>query len=365
MKFGIFSVRPLFILSALGILAGIGAAVVFGMEEAPLPPRFKPASDPYGKGIFATGIVESALPNGENINIYPEVSGTVTRVLVAEGQAVTAGTPLLAIDDSVQSATVAQLRSQAEAAKAMLEELKAQPRKETLHVSEAQLSSSEASLKMAEDQWRKQKASFDINPKSVSRDALDNARNAFEVAKANLGVAKRQYELTRAGAWIYDIRNQESQYQALEKAYLASSALLAKYVLKAPSDGAVLRINAPEGGYVSPQGSYAAYTAGFDPVLVLGTNSAELNVRCYVDEILVHRLPPADKVKAQMSIRGTDIKLPLAFVRVQPYVTPKIELSSQRTERVDVRVLPVIFHIDKPQDVRLYPGQLVDIYIGS
>lgn len=359
------TIRLLFILSALGILGGLAAAYVFGMAEPPLPPQFRPASDPYGKGIFATGIVESALPNGENINLYPEVSGTVTRILAAEGQEVKAGSPLLDIDDSVQSATVAQLRSQADAAKAVLEELKAQPRREALRVTEAQLLSAEASLKTAADQWRKQKTSFDINPKSVSRDTLDNARNAFEVAKANREVAKRQYELSKAGAWVYDIRNQTSQYQALEKAYLAAGALLAKYVLKAPSDGVVLRINVAEGGYVSPQGAYGTYTGGFNPVLVLGTGPAGLNVRCYVDEILVSRLPPAGKMKAQMSIRGTDIKLPLSFVRVQPYVTPKIELSSARTERVDVRVLPVIFRIDKPLDVPLYPGQLVDIYIGS
>ena len=32
--------------------------------------------------------------------------------------------------------------------------------------------------------------------------------------------------LTKAGAWIYDINNQEKQYLALERAYSASSALL-------------------------------------------------------------------------------------------------------------------------------------------
>jgi HlyD family secretion protein len=46
-------------------------------------------------------------------------------------------------------------------------------------------------------------------------------------------------------------------------------------------------------------------------------------------------------------------------------VSPKIELSDQREERVDVRVLPIIFTFEKPKDVSLYPGQLVDIYIGE
>jgi HlyD family secretion protein len=65
-----------------------------------------------------------------------------------------------------------------------------------------------------------------------------------------------------------------------------------------------------------------------------------------------------------MTIRGTDTKIPLTFVRVQPFVSPKIELSDQRQELVDVRVLPVIFQLDRPANVNLYPGELVDVYIG-
>jgi HlyD family secretion protein len=84
-----------------------------------------------------------------------------------------------------------------------------------------------------------------------------------------------------------------------------------------------------------------------------------------VDEILVNRLPGASEIHAQMFIRGTNIRVPLEYVRVQPYVSPKIQLSNQRTERVDVRVLPVLFRFDKPKDVQLYPGQLVDVYIGE
>ena len=34
-------------------------------------------------------------------------------------------------------------------------------------------------------------------------------------------------------------------------------------------------------------------------------------------------------------------------------------------ERVDVRVLPIIFKVEKPKDVNLFPGELVDVYIGE
>jgi len=357
--------KMVFIISGVGALAGIVAAVLSGITEPPLPPAYNPAASPYSSAIYAEGIIESAQTSGENINIYPEVAGTVKEILVSEGQQVKAGQPLLRIDDSIQRATAEQQGSQAEAAAAVLRELKAQPRKENLDVTDAQVVAAEASLKTAQDTLQKDQAAYEIDPRAVSKDALDSAVNAAALAKANLIVAKKQDDLTRAGAWIYDIQNQERQQHALAKAYAASRALLGKYTLRASRDGVVLSINTIVGSYASPQGTYDAYTQGPDPVIVLGSPSSSLHVRCYIDEILVPRLRLGSKIIAQMSVRGSDVKIPLEFVRVQPYVTPKIELSDERLERVDVRVLPVIFKIVNTSNGNLYPGELVDVYISE
>src|SRR5208283_3217459 len=235
---------------------GLVCAYIYGIEKKPLPPVFNPASNPYAKGIYANGIIESYQTHGENINIYPEVPGVVVKIPVAEGESVHQGTRLLIMDDSVQRATVGQQKAQAEASLALLEELKAQPRKENLEIAIAQVEFAAASLKTSEDQLDKLRKSYELNPKSVSKNDLDNAENAVKTARANLEVARKQYELTKAGAWIYDIRNQENQYKALIKAYTASVALLNKYVIKAPADGVVLAINAAAGSYISPQGTY-------------------------------------------------------------------------------------------------------------
>jgi HlyD family secretion protein len=293
------------------------------------------------------------------------VAGAVTALSAREGSTVKAGDVLLTIDDSVQRATAAQFAAQAEAAAAMLDELKAQPRKETLDVASAQVGAAAASLKLAEDQFDKQQKAFAIDSKAVSKDTLDNAANTLKVARANLDVVTRQYKLTRAGAWIYDIQSQQKQVDALRKAAASADALLAQYTIRAPADGVVLSVNAAQGSYVSPLGVYQPYSNGQAPVLVIGSPPGQLAVRCYVDEILIHRLPDPHALKARMFVRGTHIEASLEFIRIQPYVSPKIELSNQRTERVDVRVLPVIFRIALPKGARLYPGQLVDVYIAA
>jgi HlyD family secretion protein len=356
--------KLLFALSLVGLLAGCVVAYVSAITQPPLPPAFEPPTNPYPSGIYAEGMVESDQASGENINVYPEVSGTVKQIPVVEGQEVKKGQVLLVLDDSIQRATAEQLQSQAEAALTLLNELKAEPRKETLDVNEAQVVAAQATLKTAQDALDKQQAAYNLDPKSVSKDALDTAANAVLTAKTNLEVARKQRDLIKAGAWIYDINNQERTYNALYKSYLSASALLSKYTLRAPNDGIVMAINPGVGSYVSGQGAYDTYTQGMDPVLVLGSPQY-LNVRCYVDEILVPRLPGPGKMKAQMTVRGSTVKIPLEFVRTQPFVSPKIELSDERLERVDVRVLPVIFRIQKPKDMTLYPGLLVDVYIGE
>jgi HlyD family secretion protein len=291
--------KILFGASIIGFLAGLIAAYFFGIRKPALPPAFQPAENPYPNGIYAEGMIESVQASGSNISIFPEVTSVVKRVLVAEGQEVAKGTALVLLDDSVPK---------------------------------AQADSARSSLKSAEETLAKQEKAFALDPRSVSRDVLDTARNTAAAALAN---------------------------------FEAVSALLSKYTLRATAGGVVMTLNAAPNSYVSPAGVYDPYTQGYDPVLTLGSPQADLHVRCYVDEILMDRLPSAQTIKAQLAIRGSDLRIPLQFVRVQPFVSPKIELSDQRQERVDVRVLPVIFRFAKPSNVNIFPGELVDVYIGE
>jgi HlyD family secretion protein len=357
--------RNLLILAGGGVVLALIVAFMLNRPTRPQPPAFQPAANPYAQAIYANGVIESDQASGENINILPEVSGPVVATFVQEGQTVSAGQPLFAIDDSIQRATAEQQRLQAQAAHATLAELRAEPRRETLAVAAAQLDQAQANLRTLANQRDKLQRSAALDPRSVSRESLDQAVDSARAGEAAVAVAQRQLDLTRAGAWTYDVQNQAAQFAALSHAYDASKALLGKYVVKAPADAVVLALNAAKGGYVSPQGVYDTYTQANEPAAVLGPGAGTLAVRCYVDEILLTRLPRGGVIKAQMIVRGADLHVPLEFVRIQPYVTPKIQLSDQRQERVDLRVLPVIFRFRTDPKIKLYPGQLVDVYISD
>lgn len=268
--------------------------------------------NPYDNGIYATGIVESFQPTGSNVNIYSEVSNRVTKIFVTNGQKLKKNDPILAIDDSVQ--------------------------RELVEKDIAQIQLDKANLLNVSQQLDKIKKSYSLDAKSVSKNILDNAINAVKIAKATFMVDTQQYK--------------------------SDQNLLNKYVLRSPIDGLILRITPSVGDYVSPQGSYDLYTQAMLPSVQMGSAEFDLQVRAYVDEILIPRLPGPSKLEATMFIRGlNNASVPLEFVSIQPYAIPNIELSDQRNERVDVRVLPVIFKFKKPKDINIFPGQLVDVYL--
>jgi hypothetical protein len=47
---------------------------------------------------------------------------------------------------------------------------------------------------------------------------------------------------------------------------------------------------------------------------------------------------------------------------VEPYVVPKRSLTGDSTERVDTRVMQVIYSFNQA-DLHVFPGQLMDVYI--
>lgn len=305
------NIKPLLFIAIIGILLGVISVIIYNEKIASLPP-VAISFNPYETGVYATGIVESDQVNGSNVNIYPEVAGRINAIFLSNNQVVKKGTALLAIDDSIQRQIVDKDQAQIQYAMANLNEVK--------------------------KQLEKTQKSYKLNPKSISLNALDNAIYAVKTAEANVNVAQAQYN--------------------------SDKALLDKYIVKAPIDGMILRIVPAVGDYASPQGSYDTYTQGMLPTIQMGVTTPYLQVRSFVDEILVPQLPHPSKLQATMFIRGLNNKsVPLEFSSIQPYTIPNIELSNERNERVDVRVLPIVFKFKKPTDINLFPGQLVDVYI--
>ncbi len=304
--------NKLFMLASGGILAGLISVYFYNENIKPQQP-LGVSYNPYEAGIYATGIVESFQKNGSNMNLYPEAAGNVIDIKVQDGTHVKKGDLLLVVEHDEAQATV--------------------------NMDKATVQLNRDNLVTVQQQYDKLKKAYDLNPKSVSKNDLDNAKNAVIATKQDIVVAE---------------------------ALLATDvAALENYFMTSPAEGIILRVVPALGDYVSPVvGAYDTYTQGNLPVIQIAQVSPYYQVRVFVDEILTPQLPDPSKLEATLFVRGMNNKaIPLEYVNTQPFTIPNIELSDQRNERVDVRVLPILFKFEKPKDITVYPGQLVDIYI--
>jgi hypothetical protein len=88
-----------------------------------------------------------------------------------------------------------------------------------------------------------------------------------------------------------------------------------------------------------------------------------LNLRVDVDEHEAWRVSP--EAKAVANVRGNaNLKALLCFVRFEPFVVPKKSLTGDSSERVDTRVLQVIYRVEN-DTLPLFVGQQMEVFIEA
>jgi multidrug efflux pump subunit AcrA (membrane-fusion protein) len=337
------------VLSVLGLVLAVVAVRASSQQVTPAEPVSAPARAPFETYIAGAGIVESST---ENIAIGTLVPGVVTRVNVAVGDQVKMGTPLFSIDSRADEAELRVRQAAAEQARQQLERLKNQPRPEDLPPLEARVIEAEASVA---DREREQERLASIPGDAISRDERERAALQLSIARAQLTAARAELQRTKAGAWAPDVRIAEAQLAAAEAQVASKQVDIERLTVRAPVDATVLQVKLRVGEY-APAGPTQT------PLMLLG-DVETLHVRVDVDENDAWRLRPGAKAKA--FLRGnSELAADLRFVRIEPYVVPKRNLSGESTERVDTRVLQVVFAFDRAQ-LPAYVGQQMDVFIDA
>jgi HlyD family secretion protein len=326
--------------------------VVLAQQTKPkaLPP-VPPAQTPFGDTVAGSGIVEAQT---ENIAIGSHLPGVVVEVFVKVGKKVKAGDPLFRLDDRALKAELAVRRANLAAAEAQLARQEMMPRAEELPASEAKVREAEANLADQEDQLRRARAANNRMAGAVTSEELSRRQQAYHMVREQLARARADDNLLKAGSWSAD-KELARATVAQAKAQLEQTQTdLDRLRVQASVDGEVLQVNVRPGEYVGAPAGQA--------LIVLG-NINQLHVRVDVDE---HDIPRFVKgASAQATLRGNPQEaFALTFVRVEPYVVPKKSLTGDNTERVDTRVLQVIYALEA-KDRPVYVGQQVDVFIDS
>ncbi|WP_066482477.1 MULTISPECIES: efflux RND transporter periplasmic adaptor subunit [unclassified Sphingomonas] len=310
------------ILPVVAIVGIIVAAILVarsqpdrGMTQPVETPAQAPAAQ-RGGSVAGSGVVE---PSSELIEVGAFIPGVVDRVYVQAGDQVAAGQPLFSIDSRDARAAVNE-------AEARLERLR------------RSVAAARTTLNVA----RRQLALYSsvTDERAVSRQEVIDRQGVVEDAEARLAVA------------LAEVREAEAQLES-------ARVTLARLTVRAPRAAEVLQVRTREGQYATA-GPAPGNSA--EPLLTLGV-TRPLHVRVDIDENEIDKV--ALERGAIISPRGNATsRIQASFVRAEPLVIPKRSLTNASTERVDIRVLQLIYALPA-EGHQLFVGQQVDAFVPA
>lgn len=280
----------------------IGVFAVFISMRKPLTPKIPfPPPVPPYEHFIAGLAVVEA--SSENIFIGTSIPEIVTDVMVVAGDFVKKDAPLFKLDT---------------------------------RTFEAQLLEAEAAYIKAEVEYENQKTQLDLydrltDKRAVSENEYNQIYFAKESARASMIEAKANIQ--RAQSFIE------------------------RSVIRAPMDGEVLQVAIRPGEVANLNPFTQQPLMTFGPV-------CPTHVRISIDEDDAWRYEKGSPATA--FVRGnSSICFPLKFIRIEPLVVTKRELTGDTAERVDTRVLQVIYEFECEKNLPVYVGQILDVYIKA
>ena len=309
--------------------AGAGAWYLRGRSKAEAAP------------FAASGTVEAT-----EAQLGFQASGQVAVITVHEGDRVRAGQVLARLDPAETQARRSQAEAQVAAARAAVAELERGSRSEEIGQARAAATAAKDKLNDAESDYRRAKVLYDGG--AISKEALDNAQTARDVARAQSTQVEEQLRQVRNGPTRERIDQARAQLAQAEAALRATGVVLNNLTLTAPFDGLVT-VRHREPGEIVAAGS---------PVLTL-INPQVRWVRIYIKEDRVGAVHLGDRAAISSdTYPGKSYPGEIAYIASEAEFTPK---NVQTTEERVKLVYAVKVRILQDPAYELKPGLPADV----
>ncbi|MDB6044307.1 MAG: efflux transporter periplasmic adaptor subunit [Gammaproteobacteria bacterium] len=244
--------------------------------------------------LQATGYVTAR----RQATVSAQITGTLTQVLIEEGEHVKVGQVLARLDDTAQRASLAQSAAQVQAAQALLVQF------------QAQLEQGRRDLKRSQDLIERQ---------LVSQQALETARTQVETLDAQVASQRKQVELSQAAA-------RGAQVQ------------LDYTTVRAPFTGVVIAKAAQAGEIISPISAGGGFTrTGVGTIVDMDSLEIEVDV----NEAYINRVQSDQPAQAVLDAYP-ELTIPAHVIAIVPTAdrskaTVKVRIA---IDQKDPRILP-------------------------
>lgn len=326
------------ILATLAASAAITATSSFGVPDR--SPTAPPA--PFRR-VAALGFVEPLLGD---LTISARHAGTVTDVVVEEGQSVRAGDLLVRFDGRLARIALETARAEQAAAEAALTGVEAGLTREEVAVRRARLT--EAETRVAAAKRRMLRITPLLREAVVPQRDVDETLDELAIAEAQAEVARRELEIASRGNLPHEIERASALRDVAAGRAEEAKGILDDHFLRAPSDGTVLKIHKRAGVTV----------LAAEPLLVIGDLSRRrVRAEFRDSDILELRVGQPSRIQTDFGGAVCDGRVERLGVSA---VTRSIAVE-RSTERIDYRVVEA--WIGLPIACALPAGARVDVLV--
>ncbi|MCB1181641.1 MAG: biotin/lipoyl-binding protein [Chlamydiia bacterium] len=337
-------------LATVGVLFGI-VIVVISMKKPSTPPiPFPPPASPFKNFVAGVGQVEAA---SENISIGAPFTEIVSEVFVESGDMVNEGDPLFKLDTRVFTSELREAKAAVDVARANYRKMLDLPRPEDVPPLVA-------SYEAAKWQHEEDKERFDLyqsieNPKAISQESYIIRKYQSFISEAGMRETRGKLDLLLSGAWSRDLEISRAEMKQAKAKMEIIQTNIARSMIRAPYDGQVLVVNVHKGEVVQ--------TGVLEQDLILFGIVQPAHLRVDIDEEDVWRVMRGAPGIA--FVRGNSrIHVPLDYVKIEPFLIPKQILTGDDTEKVDTRVLQIIYKFEI-NDLPIFFGQIMDVFLEA
>jgi RND family efflux transporter MFP subunit len=316
--------KPLWIALAVIALGAIGAGGWYALSgSSAVPVHVASAQAMTAQAAASTSVLDATgyVTARRSATVSAQITGTLTAVLIEEGDKVEAGQVIARLDDTAQKAALSQAQAQLHAAQSLLVQY------------QAQLAQSKRDLKRMEDM---------VGRKLVSEQQTEQARTQVETGTAQVTTQQKEIDLAIASV-------------------AAAQVQLDYCTVHAPFSGVVIAKAAQVGEIVSPLSAGGGFTrTGVGTIVDMDSLEVEVDVNeAYINRVVAGRpvesvlnaypdwkipshviaiIPTADRSKATVKVRiGLDTKdtriVPDMGVRVSFLEDKKPEATAQAAPR--------------------------------
>jgi multidrug resistance efflux pump len=298
--------------------------------------------------LVAPGRIE---PVRDAVKLGFEAQGRIVAIEVEEGDAVKAGQVLARLDDRLAHARLAATEAALAQAKARYLMARRGPRREDLAATRAE---ADAAAAVAEHRGAEQARTERLGSVgAVATSVVDADGAAARVARAQASAATARYESLAKGTRTEQVEEAAAAIALAQSEVDAAKVALDQTVLRAPSDGVILRRTAEVGAIV---------TLTIPVPVVTLADLRQLEIRAEVDEADVAAISLGQKAYATADAYG-DRRFEVRITRITHELGRKTVRDDDPRARVDTRVLEVIAQFEGTPGAELPLGMRMSVHL--